>query len=80
MSSLCLLIGIWSVPRKGQNRDLIHILRHWIIPGTQSLGFFPEDAKGDTILDSIGDPSHQTNLFPHIKQQITIDMPVGVYA
>jgi hypothetical protein len=42
--------------------------------------FFPEDAKGNTILDRIGDPSHQTNLFPHIKQQITIDMPVGVYA
>jgi hypothetical protein len=49
-------------------------------PSTQSLGFFSEDAKDDTILDRIGDPSHQTNLFPHIKQNIAIDIPAGVYA
>jgi hypothetical protein len=71
---------MWSVPRKGQKRDLIHILRHWISPGTQSLRFFPDDCKGDTILDRVGDPSHQTNLIPHIKIQIAIDMPVDVYA
>jgi hypothetical protein len=56
MSSLCLLNGIWSVLRTGQNRGLIHILRHWMNTGTQSLEFYPEDAKGDTILDRIGNP------------------------